>query len=72
VQDLAITPGASPTDQGETSTEDGRSLTTQITGFVFMAADRPAATAVTVPGDAAPVPADATADAAATTATPAS
>lgn len=82
VQDLAVTPGASPTDQGETSAEDGRSLTTQITGFVFMAADRPAALTATVPGDpAAPIepaapaapaaPVDATADAAAPAATPA-
>jgi Tfp pilus assembly protein PilO len=70
VQDLAITPGASPTEKGETSTEDGRSLTTQVTGFVFMAANRPAATAATVPGDAAPAPAPA-ADAAAATAAPA-
>lgn len=72
VQDLTITPGASPTSTSTASTEDGSSLTTQITGFVFMAANRPAATAATVPGDAAAaVPADATADAAATTATPA-
>ena len=79
VQDLAVTPGVSPTDQSEASTEDGRSLTTQITGFVFMAADRQAALTATVPGDpAAPVdpavpaaPVDATADAAAPAATPA-
>lgn len=69
VQDLAITPGASPSDQSSTSTEDGRSLSAQLTGFVFMAVDRPTAMAVTVPGDAAP--ADAPAEADATTATPA-
>lgn len=69
---LSITPGASPTaGETETNVDDGSSLTTQISGFVYMAANRPPATAATVPGDAAP-PADATADAAATTATPAS
>jgi len=69
VSDLTISPGASPTDTGETSTEDGRSLSTQISGIVFMAANRPPAAAATVPGDA--VATDAPADAAATTATPA-
>jgi Tfp pilus assembly protein PilO len=70
---LNLTPGASPTagEGASTNVEDGRSLTTTISGFVYMATNRPAATAVSVPGDAAP-PADATVDPAATTATPAS
>ena len=70
---LDLTPGASPTagEGAAAGTEDGSSLTTTISGFVYMAADRQPATAATVPGDAAP-PAEATADAAATTATPAS
>lgn len=70
VSDLVITPGLPPTEKDQSrSTEDGRSLTTLITGQVFMAADRPVPSAVTVPGGAAT--ADAPADAAATTATPA-
>jgi len=69
---LNLTPGASPTaGEGATNVEDGRSLTTTISGFVYMAANRPAPSAVTMPGDVAP-PADATVDPAATTATPAS
>jgi hypothetical protein len=65
---LNLAPGASPTagEGGSTNVEDGRSLTTTISGFVYMAANRPATTAVSVPGDAAP-PADATVDPAATT-----
>jgi Tfp pilus assembly protein PilO len=71
VDNLSLTPGKSPTDRSETDVEDGHILTSQISGLVFMAADRPVATAATVPADAA-APADATADPAATTATPAS
>lgn len=70
---LTMAPGASPTagQDATSAVEDGSSLTTTVNGFVFMAANRQAATAATVPGDPA-APADATADAAATTATPAS
>jgi Tfp pilus assembly protein PilO len=69
VSDLTMSPGTAPTDKSETPTDDGRRLSTQISGIAFMAANRPPATAATVPGDV--VAADATADAAATTATPA-
>jgi Tfp pilus assembly protein PilO len=41
VTDLAVTPGASPTQQGEVSTEDGRSLSRPDLRLVFMAVDRP-------------------------------
>jgi Tfp pilus assembly protein PilO len=72
VHTLNMTPGASPTAGTEdtTSVEDGRSLTTTVNGFVFMAAHRQTATAAAVPGQP---PADAAAaeSAAATTATPA-
>lgn len=68
VHTLSITPGASPTapEGAEVSTEDGRSLTSTIDGFVFMAANRPAPQTATVPG-AESAPADAAATAAATT-----
>lgn len=68
VHTLSITPGASPTapEGAEVSTEDGRSLTSTINGFVFMAANRPAPQTATVPG-ADSAPADAAANAAATT-----
>jgi Tfp pilus assembly protein PilO len=51
VENLNVTPGTSPTstDKKPASTEDGRSLTSTITGSVFMAADRPAATPVVAP-----------------------
>lgn len=54
VSNLSLAPGTSPTARGEgaTSTEDGRSLTSTITGTVFMAAGRPAATAVVAPSAA--------------------
>lgn len=59
VQTLNLAPGTSPsaTESASTSTEDGRSLTTTINGFVYMAANRPTATAVTVPADATVAPA---------------
>lgn len=49
VTNLKIAPGVSPTDKDKTSTADGRSLTTTITGSVYMAANRPAATPVVAP-----------------------
>jgi Tfp pilus assembly protein PilO len=51
VNNLTVAPGTSPTstDKKPASTEDGRSLTSTITGSVFMAADRPAATPVVAP-----------------------
>ena len=51
VTNLTIAPGTSPVAGAgaSTSTEDGRSLTTTITGSVFMAADRPVATPVVAP-----------------------
>ena len=51
VTNLKMAPGLSPTvkDKTSTSTADGRSLTTTITGSVYMAANRPAATAVVAP-----------------------
>lgn len=62
VNNLSIAPGASPTASkgGEVSTTDGRSLATTVSGFIFMAANRPPATAAAVPG-AEGAPADATA-----------
>ena len=51
VTNLTVAPGTSPTagEGASTTVEDGRSLTTTITGSVFMAADRPAATPVVAP-----------------------
>lgn len=50
VTNLTLAPGASPTDKAKaTSTEDGSSLTSTITGTVYMAANRPAATPVVAP-----------------------
>ena len=50
VTNLTLAPGASPTDKADaTSTEDGSSLTSTITGSVYMAANRPAATPVVAP-----------------------
>jgi type IV pilus assembly protein PilO len=52
VSNITMAPGLNPVKATATSANvaDGRSLTTTITGQVFMAANRPAATAVTVPG----------------------
>jgi len=51
VSNLTLAPGASPTagQSAPTSTEDGRTLTSTITGSVFMAAGRPVATPVVAP-----------------------
>lgn len=50
VTNLTLAPGASPTAGDKAgSTEDGRTLTSTITGSVFMAANRPAATPVVAP-----------------------
>lgn len=56
ISNLSLTPGTSPTQAGEqTSAEDGSSLTTTISGSVFMASARPAAVPVTAPiGSGAP------------------
>jgi type IV pilus assembly protein PilO len=54
VSNINMVPGLNPLKANPTSANvaDGRSLTTTITGQVFMAANRPTATAVTVPGQA--------------------
>lgn len=59
VQTLNLAPGTSPSasESATASVEEGRSLTTTINGFVYMAANRPTATAVNVPGDATAAPA---------------
>lgn len=50
---LTLAPGANPVKPaGSGTVDDGKSLTTTITGQVFMAANRAPATAVTVPGSA--------------------
>jgi Tfp pilus assembly protein PilO len=49
VTNLTLAPGASPTKKSEGSTSDGRTLTSTITGSVFMAANRPPATPVVAP-----------------------
>jgi Tfp pilus assembly protein PilO len=52
VTDLALAQGSSPNEQGAgaaAAAESGRSLTTTITGSVYMAANRPQATAVVAP-----------------------
>ncbi len=56
VMDVTMAPGVSPTapKDSKATPEDGRSLTTTINGTVFMAVNRPAATAVVAP-PAAPV-----------------
>ena len=56
VVDLTVAPGVSPTaaKTSAPTVEDGRSLSTTINGSVFMAVNRPAATAVVAP-PAAPV-----------------
>lgn len=51
VMDLTLAPGVSPTaaKDSKATPEDGRSLTTTINGTVFMAVNRPVATAVVAP-----------------------
>ena len=51
VTGLTLAPGSSPTSTSKekTSTEDGRILTSTITGSVYMAANRPAATPAVAP-----------------------
>ena len=51
VSNLTLAPGGSPTagTSAPASTEDGRTLTSTITGSVFMAAGRPVATPVVAP-----------------------
>lgn len=50
---LVINPGANPIKPKATTTiDDGKSLLSTVTGMVFMAANQPPATAVTVPGQA--------------------
>ena len=51
VMDLTMAPGVSPTapKDSKSTPEDGRSLTTTINGTVFMAVNRPVATAVVAP-----------------------
>lgn len=54
---ISIAPGANPLKPGKgTSIEDGKSLAGTITAQVFMAANRQAPTAVTVPGQPAVTP----------------
>jgi Tfp pilus assembly protein PilO len=51
VSSLALGPGTNPVKQATAGTvDDGRTLGATITAQVFMAANRPAATAVTAPG----------------------
>ncbi len=56
VVDVSLAPGVSPTatatKAGAGSAEDGRSLTSTINGSVFMAVNRPVATAVVAPSAA--------------------
>jgi type IV pilus assembly protein PilO len=56
VSGLTVAPGANPVKRTTTGAsaqaEDGKSLASTITAQVFMAANRPPATAVTVPGQA--------------------
>jgi hypothetical protein len=53
VSNLTLSPGVSPTAStsgaAAPSTPDGRSLTTTITGSVYLAANRPPAAAVVAP-----------------------
>jgi Tfp pilus assembly protein PilO len=54
LSNVTLAPGANPVKPNSSGTVDsGKTLTTTITGQVFMAANRPAATAVTVPGQTA-------------------
>jgi Tfp pilus assembly protein PilO len=50
VTNLKLNPGTSPVKPGSGTVDDGKTLVTTVTGMVFMAANRPAATAVTLPG----------------------
>jgi Tfp pilus assembly protein PilO len=54
ITSLTVAPGANPLkpNAAAAAVDDGKSLVTVVTGQVFMAANRPAATAVTVPGQA--------------------
>ncbi|MCW2713545.1 MAG: hypothetical protein JWN88_592 [Frankiales bacterium] len=57
VTNVALAPGVSASDKGgadSTKATDGSSLVLTLTGEVFMATNRPAATAVVVPGQATP------------------
>jgi Tfp pilus assembly protein PilO len=66
ISNIAVAPGTNPVKPGAApitqagaaapAADDGKSLTTAITGQVFMAANRPAGTAVVVPGAAAAGP----------------
>ena len=49
VTNLTLAPGTSPSDKSEGSVDDGSSLTSTITGSVYMAANRPVATPVVAP-----------------------
>ena len=49
VTNLTLAPGASPSAKDAKSAEDGSSLTSTITGSVYMAANRPVATPVVAP-----------------------
>jgi Tfp pilus assembly protein PilO len=50
VTNLTLAPGSSPSDKGDAkSKDDGSSLTSTITGSVYMAANRPVATPVVAP-----------------------
>ncbi|GAC1610051.1 MAG: hypothetical protein NVS3B26_14720 [Mycobacteriales bacterium] len=54
VTTLTLAPGSNPVKPATAgAVDDGKTLTTTVTGMVFMAANRPPATAVTVPGQAA-------------------
>jgi Tfp pilus assembly protein PilO len=52
VTNLKLTPGTNPVKPGTGNVDDGKTLSSTVTGTVFMAANRPAATAVTAPGAA--------------------
>jgi Tfp pilus assembly protein PilO len=49
VTNLTLAPGKSASDKSEGSADDGSSLTSTITGSVYMAANRPVATPVVAP-----------------------
>ena len=73
VENLAMTPGVAPSDEENgDAVEDGRSLSATISGYLYMAANRPAPIAAKVPGaEGATAPAPAADAAAAPTAAPA-
>jgi len=54
ITNLTLAPGANPVKKAPTgaAVDDGKTLTTTVIGQVYMAANRPPATAVTVPGQA--------------------